>query len=1026
MTLTSAGNGRLQATPADVAAHLARANLFDSASLEWIGRRIEAMKGETGNLLAPQQLHWICGIEDADLRQEAAKILAARADEGPTLRSWVSDLASHDAADEKTMAVLVIGYMKSPAPTEIALLKEALQSDELAVWWEASRALGRLARNVREAERILLDDGIAVHRTLPGCVLLCDFNAAAGRRLVEACSATDETIRSTAARCLADPDASLQKYPWETMVPMLGRLATDGCVDVQAAALDGLQRALPYSATAARHLLSRASDAAHPLRLRAVRALAEGCAGSSEAAQAAERLVAEGDASTLVALALGLAIPLRDDGMACLPLMVQIARSDDMEVQITLADVLCDAAALRPQLCMPILERLVHDRCGMRPFECFRNGEGPLSRLCELFLRMWKVEEDPTAQLSALVAAIDESGTDSKIVSVYRLLEKLTQFATMDEILAAAADLGGVLQHCPPWLDHLSEPLTRLHRWIDSLSSFETQTDPETQSKIIRQALKDLEALRDDFEQDKLLPLGHFLSALAARWKAVVLQTLFAARRGADLVIEVTERRVRRATSSNMTVRVKNAGPGIAYGVTVEMLASENYSIQQGSHQIHNIGPEESCMLDFVFTPTDADSFRVEFAARYSDFAEAERTTRYAEDVVSSSDQGLSFVAIPNPYIPGLPLDLGSELFLGREDVFKFLQENFLTAPKRVILLVGQRRMGKTSILKQLPLRLPQGFFPVFVDCQGLEHAGIGNLLYHLAYMVSDTLAANNIDLPIPDLATFQERPMFSFEYGFLKPALAKLSGRTMLILLDEFQALDEAVESGQLETEIFGFLRSMMQHQDKLCFLFSGLQRPLEEAHDLWQPVFNVALRKEVGLLEVNYARELIEKPVAGRMQYDESALEELLRLTCGHPYLTQLFCDRIISHLNEIKEHVARMQHIHEVIPHVFSAGVNHFYSLWEDLSAREKIVLIAMCANLSRHQFVTLSAITRFVRERGIAAELDDVTTVLQRLLGHDMIRYVHSQPPGYAFKVHLFRLWIEKETLQALVGGKLKWN
>ena len=56
----------------------------------------------------------------------------------------------------------------------------------------------------------------------------------------------------------------------------------------------------------------------------------------------------------------------------------------------------------------------------------------------------------------------------------------------------------------------------------------------------------------------------------------------------------------------------------------------------------------------------------------------------------------------PNPYIIGKPLREG-ELFFGREDVFQYIRQNLKGEYRdNIIILHGQRRTGKTSILYQL------------------------------------------------------------------------------------------------------------------------------------------------------------------------------------------------------------------------------------------------------------------------------------------------------------------------------------
>ena len=59
-----------------------------------------------------------------------------------------------------------------------------------------------------------------------------------------------------------------------------------------------------------------------------------------------------------------------------------------------------------------------------------------------------------------------------------------------------------------------------------------------------------------------------------------------------------------------------------------------------------------------------------------------------------------------NPYIAGAPVTEAG-MFFGREDVFNWIERSLPGRYVDHILVVhGQRRVGKTSVLKQLPNRL--------------------------------------------------------------------------------------------------------------------------------------------------------------------------------------------------------------------------------------------------------------------------------------------------------------------------------
>ncbi|MGD8475330.1 MAG: hypothetical protein PVH59_14530, partial [Anaerolineae bacterium] len=64
-----------------------------------------------------------------------------------------------------------------------------------------------------------------------------------------------------------------------------------------------------------------------------------------------------------------------------------------------------------------------------------------------------------------------------------------------------------------------------------------------------------------------------------------------------------------------------------------------------------------------------------------------------------------------NPYVPGQPID-NPDLFFGRRDLIASVREHLLKG-RRVFVFAGGHRMGKSSLLRQLPNHLPEEFIAV-------------------------------------------------------------------------------------------------------------------------------------------------------------------------------------------------------------------------------------------------------------------------------------------------------------------------
>ena len=110
-----------------------------------------------------------------------------------------------------------------------------------------------------------------------------------------------------------------------------------------------------------------------------------------------------------------------------------------------------------------------------------------------------------------------------------------------------------------------------------------------------------------------------------------------------------------------------------------------------------------------------------------------------------------------NPYIIGRPItEPGS--FFGRESLFQFVADS-LDKGSQVILLHGQRRIGKSSVLAQIPnfVDLEQFAF-VPLSLEGDSQKPLGEVLHELA---RDSLEHFNLmdAIALPSIAELEANP---------------------------------------------------------------------------------------------------------------------------------------------------------------------------------------------------------------------------------------------------------------------------
>jgi tetratricopeptide (TPR) repeat protein/photosystem II stability/assembly factor-like uncharacterized protein len=361
---------------------------------------------------------------------------------------------------------------------------------------------------------------------------------------------------------------------------------------------------------------------------------------------------------------------------------------------------------------------------------------------------------------------------------------------------------------------------------------------------------------------------------------------------------------------------------------------------------------------------------------------------------------------VGNPYIAGPPI-AGDVGFYGREDIFRFVRDTFSSPAQNVIVLYGQRRIGKTSILYQLqkPSNLPSGFHPVYLDLQGLAEWHLDEVLYRLAQEI-----AKSLNIPTPSQSEFRIGDGDYFYDQFLPQVYEAMGEQQLLLLFDEFEVLSEKPRNDVAIQTFFPYLQKRMMSEQQVAFIFA-VGRRLDELSDPLQATFKAARTKFVSFLREDDARQLITGLASGVVKYDEEAIEQIISLTACHPYLTQLVCYELVDYLIERDKGRATAEDVNAVIDNAIESGSAALAWLWDGLPRAERFFL---------------SAVAHVTDEGGMATQYG-IRDILQQyrvqLLGPELTRapdalitkwgWLKPTKEGYKFVVELLRRWIIKE-------------
>lgn len=363
---------------------------------------------------------------------------------------------------------------------------------------------------------------------------------------------------------------------------------------------------------------------------------------------------------------------------------------------------------------------------------------------------------------------------------------------------------------------------------------------------------------------------------------------------------------------------------------------------------------------------------------------------------------------IDNPYIVGVPLTEQQDIFVGRTEIVSRIEQLLLDRRRPPLLLYGQRRMGKTSLLRNLGRLLPTRVVPLFVDGQRVAlAANYGDFLHNLAReMMRSAKQQRGMTLPAVDSATIEQRPFSYFNEWLdeVEDGLTHEQDSVALLALDEFEALEQGVTKGRFdEQDLFSLLRHIIQHRPRFKVMLAG-SHTLEEFQRWASYLINVQVIKIDYLAEAE-ARQLIEQPVTEfALRYEPVAVERVLQLTRGHPAMVQLLCYEIITLKNEQPTSQRRLVTLADVTAAIAAAldsGSFFFADVAHNQVEEAGRIILNFIASRGEAAVVDQAALTEVRLPDG-----HQLGATLATLVNRDLLERVEL---GYRFQVELIRRW-----------------
>ncbi|HDN27102.1 MAG TPA: ATP-binding protein [Thioploca sp.] len=374
---------------------------------------------------------------------------------------------------------------------------------------------------------------------------------------------------------------------------------------------------------------------------------------------------------------------------------------------------------------------------------------------------------------------------------------------------------------------------------------------------------------------------------------------------------------------------------------------------------------------------------------------------------------------IVNPFVAGNPVT--GSLFVGRDDVLRRLEELWTVPKPPSVILYGHRRMGKTSILQNLGTRF--GNQSQIIDFN-MQRVGFvkdtSKLLYNLALTCYDSLAPEQQSALGEPTAFSEDDPYNAFD-RFLKKWDKHRQNQRLLVTVDEFELIEKGINAGRLDPNLLDFWRATIQTYPWFIMAFAGLHNLEEMRHDYWHPLFCSFKPIIVSFLGEDAAQQLITQPDPDfPLDYDTDAINEIINLTRGQPYLVQLICHSLVSRFNRqtFEEGVERERRftLHDVRAVIeskefFRDGNAYFAGVWVQAESADNAQQTIMKTLADATDGLTIAELA--VQTQLSDNILDHALTVLAR---HDV---VVKQPDKVVYTVELMRRWVREKVPAEMV-------
>lgn len=387
----------------------------------------------------------------------------------------------------------------------------------------------------------------------------------------------------------------------------------------------------------------------------------------------------------------------------------------------------------------------------------------------------------------------------------------------------------------------------------------------------------------------------------------------------------------------------KNTGSGLATETTISLAPNANY-VKPYIKKIGVLQPGDSRQIKISshFIPSQNGN-EINLIIRWkntsSSVSESNTTLTLREQ---SKDIDWDFLQSESSIYSLNKIDRIENLF-GRASIMNRLIENATSDSIQSYKLWGQKRVGKSSIVKTLEHELDDDMNIIVSLITVPRNIDATTTMNEIGTEICRDLKRKIRSSSLPKKEELLMTPISVFN-GSLTPLKNYLedlhdinSELKFLLILDEVDRLnDEFFKPGDFG-ESFSLAVGKTINDFKYCgFILVGSENM--NLLDYQQINYNSFIDEKVDTFDLvsqyNDFSELIRKPVMGNIIYSDESIREIFSYTNGNPYFTNIICQKILKKCCITRNNEVHIEQVQDAFKkYVSSESKQSFAHFWDD---------------------------------------------------------------------------------------------